>query len=883
MNSKYTFRRRLKPIVALMLVLSMMLGIVPAYAVSSIDEEMAANSAAWWVAKENGDTEMMQELADRNAELREEKSNAGYDVSYNPSTGETTITDPDDSDYSYTTRAEDFDTAEEVYTEDAFDAYKDAGSFLGRDESDMNNEIVDSYNNRGTNATNDRNYTDERSSSAEVAIIKEVTGMSDEQALNMKNSIDEQKNKYMDAQKEYQNKLANGADPNSAEMKALKQDMADAHAAAQTIRGQHGYTGDGQTQGAIDNNGGYIYYPSSGGNSNNNYSPSDPDDYDYDSYYYDPIPGIPPSPYEPSPTPKNSYTIKASAGVGGSISPGGNITVDEGETQTFYFTPYQGYSVQSVVVDGVNTGAPSSYTFRNVTSAHTIRVIFVSNGGSQSNTPLPKTYHIFASAGTGGKISPSGTITLAAGESQSFTITPNSGYRIKDVIVDGVSQGAVSSHAFYNVNSAHTITATFMAESSTPDREQYTFEIFASAGTGGRISPAGTILVGRGQSQSFTITPYTGYQIASVIVDGVNQGILTSYTFQNVTSTHSIVASFTPDHSGSTPEPELKNTYTITASATTGGSISPSGTLMIDEGESQSFAITANPGYTILSVLVDGVNQGVMSSYTFHNVNSAHTIRATFIEDAFTPDIFDFDTFNITIQVGNGGSASCNGTTIRGGTSETISVSGGSTQNISITPNSRYYISSVKVNGVSYNPSRTLRLNNIYSDYRVVIYFEDAYGNTIPVVNTHNITASAGAGGSISPSGTVAVTEGLSKTFTITPNYGYRIHSVLVDGVDQGAVSSYTFSDVTRAHTIKALFTLNTYSITASAGAGGSITPSGSISVVHGGSQTYQMIPAFGYKIASVVVDGVNQGSVSSYTFSNVAGGHSISASFERI
>jgi hypothetical protein len=68
------------------------------------------------------------------------------------------------------------------------------------------------------------------------------------------------------------------------------------------------------------------------------------------------------------------------------------------------------------------------------------------------------------------------------------------------------------------------------------------------------------------------------------------------------------------------------------------------------------------------------------------------------------------------------------------------------------------------------------------------------------------ISASAGSGGSISPSGTSTVASGGSKTYTISPKYGYGISSVQVDGVSVGAVSTYTFSTVKANHTIKALF-----------------------------------------------------------------------------
>ena len=88
---------------------------------------------------------------------------------------------------------------------------------------------------------------------------------------------------------------------------------------------------------------------------------------------------------------------------------------------------------------------------------------------------------------------------------------------------------------------------------------------------------------------------------------------------------------------------------------------------------------------------------------------------------------------------------------------------------------------------------------------------------------TYTIAASAGTGGTISPSGSVSVSHGASQAFSITPNAGYGITNVLVDGSSVGAVSSYTFSNVTAAHTISATFAANTYIITASAATGGTI------------------------------------------------------------
>ena len=79
------------------------------------------------------------------------------------------------------------------------------------------------------------------------------------------------------------------------------------------------------------------------------------------------------------------YTIKATAGAGGSISPSGNVSVREGRDRTFTITPDKGYAVSNVKIDGKSIGAMKSYTFENVRRNHAIEVIFTkANGNPQT-------------------------------------------------------------------------------------------------------------------------------------------------------------------------------------------------------------------------------------------------------------------------------------------------------------------------------------------------------------------------------------------------------------------------------------------------------------------------------------------------------------------
>lgn len=105
------------------------------------------------------------------------------------------------------------------------------------------------------------------------------------------------------------------------------------------------------------------------------------------------------------------YTITASAGEGGSISPKGNVRVSRGSDKTFAITPDAGYAVASVLVDGKDVGALTSYTFENVRAAHTISVTF-----AKSNVPggLNSDDHIaYVQGYPDGTVGPEDSITRA--------------------------------------------------------------------------------------------------------------------------------------------------------------------------------------------------------------------------------------------------------------------------------------------------------------------------------------------------------------------------------------------------------------------------------------------------------------------------------------
>jgi hypothetical protein len=532
------------------------------------------------------------------------------------------------------------------------------------------------------------------------------------------------------------------------------------------------------------------------------------------------------------------YTIAATAGANGSITPPGAVVVDYGFDQEFTFTPASNYQILDVLVDGVsNPGAVAAgkYTFTNVTANHTIGVTFVR-----------ATYYIAVNAGPGCTITPDDpldhVVEVPYKGSITFNIAANTGYDLVGVTVDGASQGLIPSYTFANVQADHTIAATCKLKE---------FEITPTAGPGGTITPAAPQTVLYGGSQKFDFTPNIGYVIDTVTVDGVSNPAAAaagSYTFTEVKANHAIAVTF------------KVATFEIKVTAAPHGTITP-GTTTVNYGDSATFTITPDMGYSIVDVLVDGVSNPAAvtaGSYTFSNVTANHTITA----------VFTTATFVITPTAGAGG-------TITPGTEQIVNYGGSAT--FAIAANTGYSIVDVLVDGLSQGAITSYTFSNVITNHTIAATF---------AILTYTITPTAGAGGTITPGTVQTVNHGGNATFTIAPNPGYRILDVKVDGVSNPAAvtaGSYTFSNVTVNHTIEATFAILTYTIIPSAGAGGTITPGTPQTVNYGGNATFTIAPNPYYKIVDVAVDGVSQGAIASYTFTNVTADHVITATFTKI
>lgn len=302
-------------------------------------------------------------------------------------------------------------------------------------------------------------------------------------------------------------------------------------------------------------------------------------------------------------------------------------------------------------------------------------------------------------------------------------------------------------------------------------------------------------------------------------------------------------------------------TYTIAATAGTGGSINPSGVVTVDYLDSSKFTITPAQGFIIDSIIVDGSYVGKQSSYTFYQVMANHTIRAVF---AAIP------TYSITA------SSDMNGTITPSGTVSVLDIDSAA---FTYQANPGYHLDSVIVDNVFLGTPASYTFYNVMANHTIRVVFAE---NS---VNQMTIVASAGPGGSISPKGNVGVPMHGSQSFSITPDAGYLIDSVLVDEVFIGTPSVYNFPMVMSDRTIRAVFAENlpdSFLIVASAGPNGTISPADSTYYLPGTDAGFFFTADAHYLIDSVFVDGAFIGSPANYLFQNVNETHTIHVVFKQ-
>ena len=414
------------------------------------------------------------------------------------------------------------------------------------------------------------------------------------------------------------------------------------------------------------------------------------------------------------------------------------------------------------------------------------------------------------------------------------------------------------------------------------ERDNYV-AVTASAGEGGTITPAGQTLVKKGTSKTFDIAPAQGYEIVNVNVDGTDLGPISYYTFQRVGVDHTISATFQKAQPSG-------DTVTLTTTASDGGTVAPAGQTTYVSGQAVDVTFTPDQGYQLAYVKVNGRTASVTGNVLTLTMDQSYAVSAVFEKIPDVPTVmFENDFESVT-----GDSFPFHGWTLKGVNPNGYTWKQDTYYNWKSLGNDtkQAYISDDWHGGPQdewlISPSV-----NLSGTRDGVLYFDYAYG----IYGIKNKTFTATVEASTDGGQTWTPIWNFQDSYTGQETSGYAIAgSAEVKVPAQYAVDGVQFAfhyaspkdtaplaiDNVKLMAVEDGPVAQKYTITATAGEGGSITPAGEVSVKEGASQTFAIAAQEGYAIADVLVDGQSVGAVDSYTFENVTANHTIAAVFTR-
>jgi len=245
---------------------------------------------------------------------------------------------------------------------------------------------------------------------------------------------------------------------------------------------------------------------------------------------------------------------------------------------------------------------------------------------STSVLAQPITIKASASPKAGGSISPSGKFMVDAGENLLFNITPNIEYQVKDVIVDGVSQGAVNTYTLTNITQKHSIKAKFTKK---------TFSVMIAEGGKVHVSPVGTRTVKYGKKIRLKMVPNSDDVVPILLVNGRQVDTTRSGKIYKFELT---VLGDTSVYATSAIEPSLAPSVRIMDETTAQNleSISPDGSVLTFNG-STPYLLSLQPDDVMMSGVTDTTPYGLLRKVTNVTIDgpqvTVETTEAT-LEDA---------------------------------------------------------------------------------------------------------------------------------------------------------------------------------------------------------------------------------------------------------
>ena len=378
-----------------------------------------------------------------------------------------------------------------------------------------------------------------------------------------------------------------------------------------------------------------------------------------------------------------------------------SVVLSEVNPQPFAYiqaTPFGSSTLRGFIIDGeFDETTTGSSVYSNLGSSGTKRTI---------SYLFAKTYTINVTTDYGSSVSGSYPDTVVEGSNKYLHISKRQGYKLTSVILDDSSQtipsqteasGEVMTISLENITSNHNLVVT---------SEPFKYTITTSAGSNGSITPSAT--VNYGSSKTINMSPSTGYEVNEVIVDGINKGKITTYTFNNITDNHTISVTF---------KKLDEQKFTVNCTTVQNGNISVSPT-SATVGTKITIYVNPSEGYRL---------KQIDSSPTVAINNNQFTMPAQNVTLTPVFEQIEVQTYVITVGTSEHGTATASHT----------SASAGTTITMTATPGLGYVLKSYAtqpyvsvVNGQFVMPSSPITVTPIFDVASVVKTSYDIYVST---------------------------------------------------------------------------------------------------------------------------------------------------------
>ena len=586
--------------------------------------------------------------------------------------------------------------------------------------------------------------------------------------------------------------------------------------------------------------------------------------------------------------------VTATSGEGGAIDPAGTTLVKKGTSKTFNVVPATGYEVANVVVDGTDLGPISYYTFERVGTDHTISATFQKAQAGGEIAIFNNDFDDAAFPGQGWTVKNTNGTGKYYNWHQARNTLVSTGTDDKQAIVDaddyydtevGDKQDELLISPVVDLTGkAATLSFNYGFERTALYNGKMTFTVEAST-DGGKTWTA--IWNAKDDVTQGSSSIQTG--LAEITVPEAYQTASVQFAFRYYKTAYTGAGSVVVDNAKLTAPTGASEISVLTTVAGEGGAVQPAGQTKVATGEKVNVTFVPDEGYQLASVKVNGRKVEVTDNTYALTMDQNYAVTADFevipdvpqvmFENDFesvSGDKFPFHGWTVKAQDTN--------STWKQYTYYNWKYEGNDSKHAYITNDEaaqdEYLISPVV--DLSATRDGVLTFDFAYGEYGIK---NKTFTATVEVSTDGGKTWNAIWNFQDSYTGQQASNYIISGSAEVPVPAEYNVAGVQFafryvhpneDTIGQLAIDNVKLMAVETGEAAQK------YTIAATAGEGGSITPNGDVSVKEGASQTFAITADNGYEIADVLVDGNSVGAVESYTFDEVKANHTITVSFNK-